>query len=266
MKIEPENWPAVHGRYKVGDPKSCVAVCTLKDIDLDIPLEKVAIAGPCMTENIGIERIIKNIITNRNIRYLILCGLEPKGHFVGQAIKSLFKNGVEHGRRITGAIGAMPFLKNITDSEVETFKKQVKIIDLIGVVEKGKIEEAIDECIKKDPGAFSYTHYEQKQEEVIHADYNPDKEWTADESPDKNWFVISVDHEKKKIIVEHYVGYKDNLKFCCKIVGDNAASIAGTIVKRKKVAGLYNAAYLGKELQKAEYALREGKEYVQERQ
>lgn len=265
MKKDVQNWPVVAGRYKLGNLKSCVAVCTLKDVDLTIPEEKVAIYGPCNTENIGIERIIKNVISNPNIRFLIFCGDEPAGHSVGQAVKSLMQNGLENGRRIKGAVGAMPFLKNVSDAEVQHFRKQIEVIDLIGEHDLQKILKAIDECASRDPGAFDGFVLEEKID-TITADYDPDKEFTADEKADENWFVVSIDREKQQIVVEHYIGYERNSKLHCRIVGRSAASIAGTIVRKKKITGLYNAAYLGKELQKAEIALATGKDYEQEKE
>lgn len=89
------NWPPVEGRYKVGNRDSPVAVCTNASIDeIKINPQKVAIWGKCVTENIGIEKIIQNIVSNPNIRYLVLCGRESKGHFVAQAIEALKKMGL----------------------------------------------------------------------------------------------------------------------------------------------------------------------------
>ena len=84
----------------MGNKKSSVAVCTLTSTDLPEKIfnnakEKIAIIGFCETENIGIEKIVKNIITNSNIRYLILRGKDSdkgkKGHLSGQAIFSLHR-------------------------------------------------------------------------------------------------------------------------------------------------------------------------------
>ena len=55
------DWPVIPGRYEVGNKDSCVAVCTLKDVDIKIPMDKVAIAGICLTENVGIENIMYDL-------------------------------------------------------------------------------------------------------------------------------------------------------------------------------------------------------------
>lgn len=72
-----EEWPVITGDYIVGDPESPVAVATLASHIEEIPSTAgAAIAGPCKTENLGIEKVVANIISNPNIRYLMLCGAE----------------------------------------------------------------------------------------------------------------------------------------------------------------------------------------------
>ena len=107
-------WPPETGRYQIGDKNSCVAVCTLSSLDIELPMDSIAISGKCVTENIGVEKIIKNIISNPNIRYLLICGVEPKGHYVGQAFFCLRDNGLDENKKIIGARGAMPFIKNLS--------------------------------------------------------------------------------------------------------------------------------------------------------
>ena len=91
-----DNWPVVSGDYIVGDPESPVAVTTLASHNEDIPAAAgAAIAGPCKTENLGIEKVVANIISNPNIRFLILCGAEVQGHITGQSIQALHENGCD---------------------------------------------------------------------------------------------------------------------------------------------------------------------------
>lgn len=260
-KIDAGGWPPMPGFYTVGDAKSCVAVCTLKEVDMILPVAKTAITGRCLTENVGIERIIKNLISNPNIRFLILCGIEPKGHFVGQAFKCIRDNGVKDGN-IIGADGAMPYLKNTSQEEIERFNKQIELVDLIEIIDVKKIEEAIDNCIARDPGAFEGGAIGIKQIETVPANFDHAKEISLDKA---GWFLISIDREKKEIIAEHYVGYGADAKVHCRIVGKTAEEVAGTIVKLNLISDLYHAAYLGKELEKAEIALKTGKQYEQDK-
>ncbi len=252
-------WPVVPGRYRVGNPESPVAVCTLKDVDLEVG--GAAICGPCMTENIGIEKVVKNVISNPNIRFLVLCGNEPRGHFVGQALRCLKENGVDEGNRIIGASGAMPFVKNLSKDEIERFRNQVEIIDMIGVTDTERINGVVEECIRKNPGPFRGAAGVRDVPEV-EADFDHEREIKLDE---KGWFTISVDRTRNLIVVEHYMGYGKDAGLNCRIVGRTVEEIAGTIVKMGLISDLYHAAYLGKELQKAEMALRTGKRYEQDR-
>ena len=85
----------------------------------------------------------------------------------------------------------------------------------------------------------------------------------------KGFFVILVDHEKKKIVVEHYNYVKDKKliktgKINEVVEGVNAEELCKKIIKRGLLSRLDHASYLGRELQKAENALKHGFEYTQE--
>jgi tetrahydromethanopterin S-methyltransferase subunit A len=50
------------------------------------------------TENLGIERVIRNVLANRSIRFLVLCGEDTQqaiGHLPGQSLASLFRGGLD---------------------------------------------------------------------------------------------------------------------------------------------------------------------------
>ena len=74
-KAPADGWPVISGDYA--------------------ELSGAAIAGPCKTENLGIEKVVANIISNPNIRFLILAGAEVQGHITGQSFKALHENGAE---------------------------------------------------------------------------------------------------------------------------------------------------------------------------
>ncbi len=264
-KVDVGSWPAEPGRYVIGDKKSCVSVCTLSEVSLELPMDKIAIAGKCVTENIGMEKIIKNVISNPNIRFLVLCCKEPEGHYVGQAFFCLKKNGIDSSRRIIGAKGAMPFLKNVTNEEIERFCKQVELVDMIGEEDAGKISARAKELSMKNPGAFGDSSVLGKSVGTIEADYDVDSEATADSGLAEDWFTITLDKQKKRIVVEHYHGHGKDEKLVRRIIGTRAEVIAGTLVKLGILKGLYHATYIGKELEKAEIALKTGKDYEQEK-
>ena len=72
-------WPPLPGDYTVLRYAAPVAVCTLGDSDLAAAVAaqagpEVAIAGTLTTENLGIERLVANTITNPHLRFVLVCG------------------------------------------------------------------------------------------------------------------------------------------------------------------------------------------------
>ncbi|WNY27734.1 tetrahydromethanopterin S-methyltransferase subunit A [Methanolapillus ohkumae] len=149
-------WPMLKGEYRSGDQTSCVAVVTCGSHLEDEALiaAGAAISGSCKTENLGIEKLVTHIVSNPNIRYLIVAGAEVKGHITGEAILMLHKNGISNNR-IVGAKGAIPYVENLSKNAVDRFMEQIECINMINVEETGLISSKIQECLQKDPGAFS---------------------------------------------------------------------------------------------------------------
>jgi len=172
-----EGWPIINGDFIAGDPESPVAVTTLGSHNEDVAANAgAAIAGPCKTENLGIEKVVANIISNPNIRFLIFCGSEVQGHITGQSFEALHQNGVDPDKRsIVGADGAIPYVENIPDEGIERFQNQVETINMIDNEDAGAIEAKVKECIEKDPGAFEEDAY------VISLDESGDEEDDGEE-------------------------------------------------------------------------------------
>jgi tetrahydromethanopterin S-methyltransferase subunit A len=148
-------WPISKGDFISGDANSCVAVVTMGS-HLDekgICDAGAAICGSCKTENLGLEKVIANVISDPNIRFIITCGTEVKGHLAGQTFKALHANGVKEGR-VVKAEGAIPFIENLKDDAIKRFQEQVKIVDIMETEDNGAIKAKIAELKAQDPGAF----------------------------------------------------------------------------------------------------------------
>ena len=148
-------WPIIQGDYHTGDANSPVAVITMGS-HLDetaICAAGAALAGSCKTENLGIEKVVANIISNPNIRFVLLCGTEVKGHLTGQSWTAMHANGVEGGK-IVGSKGAIPFLENLTAEHIKRFQEQVELVNLMETEDLGQISAKIAELTARDPGAF----------------------------------------------------------------------------------------------------------------
>ena len=148
-------WPLVKGDYISGDANSPVAVVTMGS-HLDekgICDAGAALCGSCKTENLGLEKVIANVISNPNIRFILFCGTEVKGHLSGQTFGALHKNGIKDGR-VVGAEGAIPFIENLKDDAIKRFQQQVEIVNIMESEDLGAIKAKINELKAKDPGAF----------------------------------------------------------------------------------------------------------------
>ena len=259
-QINLEGWPLVEGRFYVGNKSSSVAVCTNATVEgITLDMEKVAICGKCVTENIGIEKIIQNVVANPNIRFLILCGKPSKGHFVEQAITALIQNGVDQEKTIIGAVGNMPHLKGLDVEIIERFRAQVKPINLNGETNPRIVMQAVEACLAKKVGPYNGEKIEILKVEEIEAKGPFD--WKEDPN---GFFVVSLRPQERKIVVEHL----QNNKITKKVIGDSALDICYKIGQMQMVGDfeqtVEHAMYLGRELQKAEVCLKNQLNYEQD--
>ncbi len=145
------NWPPVSGEYITGDPESQAAVITLaSELDKERLTRHCALAGSMKTENIGIEKVVANIVSNTNIRYLLICGAEVHGHLSGDAVMAMHRSGIDEEGRIIEAKGAIPYITNIDIDTINIWRSQVEMIDLINVEDMDRIVQAIDGLAQKE--------------------------------------------------------------------------------------------------------------------
>jgi tetrahydromethanopterin S-methyltransferase subunit A len=266
-KAKQPSWPFVPGTYFVSDPKAPVAVCTLGSVDLAPrvaadPPPGLCITGKVETENIGIEKIIKNVISNPAIRYLLCVGNEPPKHLTGATMVALFKNGIDENNRIPESPGMRPLLPNTSVEEVEAFRSQVEPIVMIGCTDIDEIHAKVRALALQIPQPlaedFRPSHDLEVGEAVEHisAEGVDPMKIKLDKA---GYFVVNI--ENGVILVEHY-SYKEKLIRI--IEGQDARSIYLTIVRNEWVSKLDHAAYIGKELSKAELSIQHGYEYLQD--
>ncbi len=260
MRLTP-SWPVEQGEYIVGQKTSPVAISTLGSDGLAVIMaerlgkEKFAIIGKNHTENIGIEKIIKNTVTNPDIRFIILCGKDTRGHMPGQSLISLVTHGVDHEKRIIDAKGRRPVLKNLDFSEIEHFRAQVEIINLINVEDPSAIQESVIACEKRSPGRFDRTLTLKKTEKI---EARLPERLVLDPS---GFFIIYPKKEERRIYLEHY---RADGTLSEVIYGEDPIAIASTAIERNLVSRLDHAAYLGRELEKAYLSLCYGLQYIQD--
>lgn len=179
LKVDPSaNYPPEEGCYLRGNHYSPVAVIVtlnapygtsppeVKSIPSDIEnLVRIAIetgaalSGTLQTENIGIEKIVCNVVANPNIRYLVLCGKEVQGHNSGSALRALLENGIDEKRTIIGSQAVTPYLFNIPLEAIKRFREQLSLVDLLEEMDPGVIKKAVWSCYQEPEKPVQFKNY-----------------------------------------------------------------------------------------------------------
>jgi tetrahydromethanopterin S-methyltransferase subunit A len=157
-KIKLKKFPVEGGTYLIGNEFSPVAVVIPRPNKalLKIAIESGAsIAGHLVTANIGIEKLIANIIANPNIRFIILFGKESEGHLSADSLLALHKNGIDENGKIIGSHGLTPYIRNLPPKAVNRFRKQIlEVINLLGEEEPSILKRIVNACIQEPENAI----------------------------------------------------------------------------------------------------------------
>lgn len=155
---------------------------TMRDAILPkLEKENLAIASNFYTPS-GLVGMIRNILGNPNIRYIIILGEEysskaedadsNKNELTSaNALRAFFNTGINNEGKIDGFGNAVHFDKNIPVELIEEVRKNVKLIDLNKEMPNSSFEEKIIEanrllkCLEKKP-AFLDRPYVFKYEQI----------------------------------------------------------------------------------------------------
>ncbi|OJX40359.1 MAG: hypothetical protein BGO78_15170 [Chloroflexi bacterium 44-23] len=248
-----------------------MAVSTLASVELTKLLVShnprgLAIVGKTETENIGIDKIVKNIITNPSIKYLIVSGTEPHGHESGKTLLALSQHGIDDKGRVIGSPGKHPILRNVSWEEVEIFREQVRVIDMVGCSDPKVISLQVEALASEAEISYECTDCLEPSSPPVLISAVPTV--TVTNEPEQvvkmdkaGYFVIVPLAEKELINVEHYAYDNTLLRV---IEGSTAQTLYKTIIDNGWVTELSHAAYLGKELTKAALSIQFGFKYVQD--
>lgn len=258
-----EGWPPLPGDYTVVRYAAPAAVCTLHSEGLasqvaNLAPEGLSIVGPMHTENLGIERLILNIRANPHIRFLVLCGEDTQqavGHLPGQSLQSLFENGLDGQGRIRGARGKRPLLQNLPASEVEAFLRQVELVSLTGEGGPSRIAETVRHLPDRDPGPFEAPTIGA----IVPVVAGEPEKLVLDPA---GYVVIYPDRAKRILRVEHFT----NAGVLTTVLeGRTPAALSAVLIEQGLVSRMDHAAYVGRELARAERSLELGEPYVQDK-
>ncbi len=256
-------WPPLPGSYQTLRYHAPVAVCTLTDETLMNSVAAsgrgaVAIVGTLQTENLGIERLLQNTLANPNIRFLVLCGTDSRqaiGHLPGQSLLALARSGVDDRMRIVGAPGKRPLLRNLSREAVEHFRRSVEVVDLIGETDVPRVMEAVKTCEEKSPGPAE--PFGSTRPVNVVTGYLPGR-MVSDPA---GYFVVYPDRDRGLLQLEHY---RNDGVLDAVVEGRSPAELFIPVIEKNLISRLDHAAYLGRELARAEQALLSGGPFVQD--
>jgi tetrahydromethanopterin S-methyltransferase subunit A len=157
--------------------------------------------------------------------------------------------------RIIGAQGKRPVLRNVSREAVEHFRRTVEIVDLIGETSLPQILDATKSCAARNPGPAE--PFAGTRSVATIAGYIPQRMI----SDPAGYFVIFPDCGRRLLLLEHY---RNDGVLNIVIEGHAPAELYIPAIEKNLISRLDHAAYLGKELARAEQALLKGESFVQD--
>jgi tetrahydromethanopterin S-methyltransferase subunit A len=167
------------------------------------------------------------------------------------------REGLDENGRIHGAQGKRPILKNVRREQVEAFRRRLQVVDLIGTTDLEAITGSITEAAANDPGPAETITTDASAVPVLHA-VEPQR-LVSDLA---GYVVITPDRRRHLLVLEHYA---NNGVLTRVIEGATPTALYCTVIAEGLISRLDHAAYLGRELARAQHALATGEDYVQDR-
>lgn len=132
-----------------GNQFSNVAICTLssmnllKEISNSDLMGKISLAGRLLSENRGIDELIRYVNKHPTVDTIIVCGMEVLGHRAGHALFCVHKYGTDEQNRIINSVSPDPVL-SVSKEEIQQFQRQITLIDKIGQTDLDQIRFIVD--------------------------------------------------------------------------------------------------------------------------
>jgi tetrahydromethanopterin S-methyltransferase subunit A len=132
----------------IGNTDSSIAICTLSSMELlkkisnSELLNHIYIVGRLLSENKGIDSIIRYVNQNKKIKTIIVCGKEVWGHKAGHSLFELHKNGIDNQKRIINSTSPNPIL-TVTKSEIKYFQNEINLVNMINEVNFDTIKQFV---------------------------------------------------------------------------------------------------------------------------
>jgi tetrahydromethanopterin S-methyltransferase subunit A len=259
-----EQWPFVGGRYRVFDVTAPVVVVGHNAEALANDLAALETPGVCMIAPhcrsvVDVEKLLRNVAANMAVQNIIVTDPDTDKPPVLCALLSLLGADVEIGEEARTL--ARKIKARLDDVDLGAIARQVRAIDMAGVAETdrivARISELASEANRPNTGFRAPAQHDENGVERVIAARNIEYDRQADKAG--SFFVCIKD---KKIVVEQYSAKHELLRV---IEGHTARDLCITLIRNGWVSKLDHAAWLGRELLRAELAMQSGEEFVPDR-
>lgn len=251
---------AVH----LGSSRGWVAICTLADRELPARLAlaaglsravrpAVGLVGPLLSIPRGLERLVTNLAARPAIQSLLVCGRDPRGVPVREAVRRLWGAGLTPTGRIRGLPRLAP-LRNLDPRSIALVRSRVRLTDLGPTRRLDRILREVERIPRRRERGARHV----PRAVTVQAPALTPRDHGLDPA---GYFLVLAPTSDGRICCEHY---RRDGTLTRRFLGRDAAGLCHAILQRRLPGTLAHAAYLGRELQKAEDALGAGVPYSQD--
>ncbi len=245
------------------DPAAPVVVVTANDEGLASDLVALATRGLCMVTSVcrnvsDLEKLVKNIGSNLSVHFVLLAGEHGESQAAVEALGAILTGRSDASEKASTILKALR--RKIDSGELTTLQAQVQTVDMLGCVEVdriiGKVNELASDARRPNTGFVAPGEAAGGSVDRVLAANNISYDLQLDKA---GGYIVRI--ERRTIVVEHYNSKGELLRV---VEGANARDLCITLIRNGWVSKLDHAAYLGRELARAEMALREDRPYAQD--
>lgn len=260
---KPKQWPFIAGRYRIFDRSAPIVIVGARADAIAEELAALETAGICMIATQckspgDAEKLVRNIAANLAIHNVLILSADTEETPVLAALQALLGGDVALP---DSAEGIAKKLRNaLVDIDLGALSRQVRAVTLPATADIDKIVARVSELASdanRPNTGFRTPKQDDDGVERVLAASNIDYEQQVDKAGN---FYICV--KGKKLVVEHFSAKNELIRV---IEGQSARDLCITLIRNGWVSRLDHAAWLGRELLRAELAMNTGDQFVPDR-
>lgn len=257
---ESAEWPFVRGDYTVVDASAPVVVVSSHPAALAAALVVAPPAGLCMTAVLHsadeAADLLRALAANLAVQFVICLESETAKRPLATAMLKLGNDDKAQKSDLGALMNAIA--SQLDAGDLDELRRRVEFVDLLSCREAAKVITRVELCrtAASQPNAG---FVKQTTEVGVPRLVLPRNTRNAARADKAGHFTIRL--EEQSIVVEHLNGKSRLLRV---IEGKTARDVCLGLIRNGWISKLDHAAYLGRELARAELALQSGRPYVQD--